>query len=704
METHNSFLLKGTRFNLVSVFYAVAQGPSVPLDFQLLRWDVVYQQVIRFHITVTMYEITSIRSHSIREVSEIYQSIKKLKKKMVNLKTKIDAFTTRHQSPVEDSSLENSNLNTKKKYFMVIGINTGFSSRKRRDSVRATWMPQGEKRKRLEEEMGIVIRFIIGNSARPGDIFDNSIKEEEKLYGDIMRLDHTEAYLALSAKTKIYFTTAVKTWDADFYVKVDDDVHVNIGALARTLLSHINKPRVYLGCMKSDPVLTEKGEKNREPEYWKFGDMGNKYFRHAGGQIYAISKELATYISKNQDVLHKYANEDVSLGTWMIGLDVEHIDDRSLCCGTPVCKWKNLIGHTCVATIDWACSGICDSEERIHDVHKRCSEDENDLWQAIAAAWLFKATNEEYYLNYLGENGDNLGGTGWAMTEFGWDVKYAGVQTLVAKFLMGGKVGGHSTVFGKYQEKRRCLCVRVWFDTSASFLLTVYSDYLTSARKDLHCASGSVAPSELLAFTKSQVDHVLEDNPRATSYMVGYGNNFPQQVHHRGSSIVSIKVNPSFVSCRGGYATWFSRKASDPNLLTGAIVGGLDAYDNFADHRDNYEQTEPATYNNAPLLGVLARLHGGHSGSNQLLPVEVPHVAKPIAVQPKPKASPTAGPVSIAQKATTSWVANGKTYYRYSVVVTNESGKTIKNLNLWVSKLYGPLGLTKNANGSQVII
>lgn len=36
------------------------------------------------------------------------------------------------------------NVETKKrKYFMVIGINTAFSSRKRRDSVRATWMPQG---------------------------------------------------------------------------------------------------------------------------------------------------------------------------------------------------------------------------------------------------------------------------------------------------------------------------------------------------------------------------------------------------------------------------------------------------------------------------------------------------------------------------------------------------------------------------------
>jgi len=33
--------------------------------------------------------------------------------------------------------------NQKNKVFMVIGINTAFSSRKRRDSLRETWMPQG---------------------------------------------------------------------------------------------------------------------------------------------------------------------------------------------------------------------------------------------------------------------------------------------------------------------------------------------------------------------------------------------------------------------------------------------------------------------------------------------------------------------------------------------------------------------------------
>ncbi|KAF6173292.1 hypothetical protein GIB67_026987 [Kingdonia uniflora] len=107
------------------------------------------------------------------------------------------------------------------------------------------------------------------------------------------------------------------------------------GTLGSTLARHRSKERVYMGCMKSGPVLAQKGVRYHEPEYWKFGETGNKYFRHATGQLYVISKDLATYISTNQHILHKYVNEDVSLGSWFIGLDVEHIDDRRLCCGTP---------------------------------------------------------------------------------------------------------------------------------------------------------------------------------------------------------------------------------------------------------------------------------------------------------------------------------------------------------------------------------
>ncbi|QCD87934.1 galactosylxylosylprotein 3-beta-galactosyltransferase [Vigna unguiculata] len=320
------------------------------------------------------------------EVYKSHNSIQTLDKTISNLEMELAAARATQESlrtgaPISDD-IRMSESSGKRKYLMVIGINTAFSSRKRRDSVRATWMPQGEKRKKLEEK-GIIIRFVIGHSATSGGILDRAIEAEDRKHGDFLRLNHVEGYLELSAKTKTYFATAVNLWDADFYVKVDDDVHVNIATLGETLVRHRSKPRIYIGCMKSGPVLSQKGVRYHEPEYWKFGEAGNKYFRHATGQLYAISNDLATYISINQDVLHKYANEDVSLGSWFIGLDAEHIDDRRLCCGTPPdCEWKAQAGNICVASFDWSCSGICRSAERIKEVHRRCGEGENALWSA----------------------------------------------------------------------------------------------------------------------------------------------------------------------------------------------------------------------------------------------------------------------------------------------------------------------------------
>jgi hypothetical protein len=88
-------------------------------------------------------------------------------------------------------------------------------------------------------------------------ITGNAISPPYLLWSNFIQ-DHVEGYLALSGKTKTYFATAVSLWDADFYVKVDDDVHVNIATLGQILSNHALKPRVYIGCMKSGPVLTEK--------------------------------------------------------------------------------------------------------------------------------------------------------------------------------------------------------------------------------------------------------------------------------------------------------------------------------------------------------------------------------------------------------------------------------------------------------------
>ncbi|KAK8941810.1 Beta-1,3-galactosyltransferase 7 [Platanthera guangdongensis] len=321
------------------------------------------------------------------EVARTHEAIQSLDKTISTLEMELAATRSSQELMGLNGSPTNGAASLqRKKAFVVIGINTAFSSRKRRDSVRETWMPQGAKLQELEREKGIVIRFTIGHSATANSILDRAIDSEEQQHNDFLRLDHVEGYHELSAKTKIYFSTAVALWDAEFYVKVDDDVHVNLGTLAATLTRHRSKPRVYIGCMKSGPVLSNKNVKYHEPEYWKFGEEGNKYFRHATGQIYAISKDLATFISINQHILHKYANEDVSLGSWFIGLEVEHIDDRNMCCGTsPDCEWKAQAGNVCVASFDWSCSGICKSVERMKDVHERCGEGDGAVWGTALA-------------------------------------------------------------------------------------------------------------------------------------------------------------------------------------------------------------------------------------------------------------------------------------------------------------------------------
>ncbi|KAG2265539.1 hypothetical protein Bca52824_072618 [Brassica carinata] len=52
--------------------------------------------------------------------------------------------------------------------------------------------------------------------------------------------------------------------------------------------------------------------------------------------------------------------------------------------------------------------------------------------------------------------------------------------------------------------------------------------------------------------TQAQVDYILGNNPMKMSYMVGYGNKYPTQPYHRGSSLPSIKSKPEKINCNGG--------------------------------------------------------------------------------------------------------------------------------------------------------
>ncbi|XP_058210615.1 endoglucanase 11 [Rhododendron vialii] len=268
------------------------------------------------------------------------------------------------------------------------------------------------------------------------------------------------------------------------------------------------------------------------------------------------------------------------------------------------------------------------------------------LW---AALWLYKATDnvEKYYLNYLINKAHCFGGLDWAITEFSWDVKFAGVQILAAQLLKEEKHKEHRHILNQYKSKAEhyiCSClnknnvtnnvdrtpggllyIRQWnnmqYVSSASFLLTTYSDFLRNSNQNIMCHGGMVGPQELVSLAQAQVDYILGSNPMNMSYLVGYGPNYPTRVHHRGASIACYRENKGYIGCTQGYDNWYSRKGPNPNVVVGALVGGPDCQDNFRDERGNYMQTEACTYNTAPLVGVLARLSQLNEQQNQNLPL-----------------------------------------------------------------------------------
>lgn len=72
--------------------------------------------------------------------------IRTLDKTISSLEMELAAAKAAQESILSGAPLSETNKDSstgRRKYFVVIGINTAFSSRKRRDSVRATWMPQG---------------------------------------------------------------------------------------------------------------------------------------------------------------------------------------------------------------------------------------------------------------------------------------------------------------------------------------------------------------------------------------------------------------------------------------------------------------------------------------------------------------------------------------------------------------------------------
>ncbi|KAK3023777.1 hypothetical protein RJ639_043393 [Escallonia herrerae] len=239
------------------------------------------------------------------------------------------------------------------------------------------------------------------------------------------------------------------------------------------------------------------------------------------------------------------------------------------------------------------------------------------LW---AASWLYHATGDRTYLDYVtGQNGKAFAKWG-SPTWFSWDDKLAGTQmvTTILEDLSGldlnfhnlnaRNFNGKSATWQSGSEHGGLIWVSEWnalqHPVASAFLAVVYSDYmLTSRTAKFSCNGDSYSPSDLRKFAMSQADYVLGNNPMKMSYLVGYGDNYPKFVHHRGASIPADATT----GCADGFQ-WLDSADPNPNVAVGALVGGPFKNESFIDSRNNSMQTEPSTYNSAVIVGLLSSL------------------------------------------------------------------------------------------------
>ncbi|WP_245778286.1 glycoside hydrolase family 9 protein [Lentzea xinjiangensis] len=244
------------------------------------------------------------------------------------------------------------------------------------------------------------------------------------------------------------------------------------------------------------------------------------------------------------------------------------------------------------------------------------------VWGAI---WLHRATGDASYLDKAKAEYQKLGtepqsaerSYRWTIA---WDDKSYGAYVLMAQ-LTGEQTyitdanrwldfwtTGYNGNRVRYSPGGQAV-LDSWgslrYAANTAFAALTYSDWLSTR--------DSARARTYHDFGVRQINYALGDNPRNSSYVVGFGANPPRNPHHR--------------TAHGSWADTIQEPAVSRHVLYGALVGGPSTNnDAYTDNRSDYVMNEVALDYNAGFTGALARLYREFSGTPlaSFPPAEVP--------------------------------------------------------------------------------
>ncbi|MGW5051626.1 glycoside hydrolase family 9 protein [Actinokineospora sp. NPDC004072] len=242
------------------------------------------------------------------------------------------------------------------------------------------------------------------------------------------------------------------------------------------------------------------------------------------------------------------------------------------------------------------------------------------VWGAI---WLHKATGEAAYLAKAESEYDRLA-TEPQSTErsyrwtIAWDDKSYGAYVLLAE-LTGGQryvtdanrwldfwTVGHNGNRVRYSPGGQAV-LDTWgslrYAANTAFVAMVHAENVADP----------VRKARYHDFGVRQINYILGDNPRGSSYVVGFGHNPPRNPHHR--------------TAHGAWLDSSKTPELSRHVLYGALVGGPSTNnDAYTDNRDDYVANEVAIDYNAGFTSALVKLYDEFGGAPlaDFPPVEEP--------------------------------------------------------------------------------
>ncbi|MEU0739904.1 glycoside hydrolase family 9 protein [Streptomyces sp. NPDC006134] len=272
------------------------------------------------------------------------------------------------------------------------------------------------------------------------------------------------------------------------------------------------------------------------------------------------------------------------------------------------------------------------------------------VWGAI---WLYKATGDAAYLAKAESYYDQLSTEPQTSTRsyrwtLSWDDTSYGAYILLAQLTGKRKyvddanrwldwwtvgVNGSRVRYSPGGQAVLDSWGSLRYAANTAFAALVYSDWLTGDAE---------RKTRYHDFAVRQINYALGDNPRRSSYVVGFGANPPTKPHHR--------------TAHGSWTDQITSPAESRHTLYGALVGGPSGPDDsYTDDRQNYVNNEVATDYNAAFSGALARLHAEYGGT-------------PLADFPKPE-QPDGPEVSVQASVN----ASGTNFTEIKAYLVNKS-------------------------------